>query len=512
MSAVKTAKSSAPVVDENSAGSEIDATAGEEAVKEVEKVDTHDSDDKVEKNSKVEKAEVAVTAPVPYKEETVDCNSLSLLLPVEGIPTSLEFPPKVHDTEGDKAVEVRVLFITRGIFSLLICSCSLSPLHFPSYFSPHICFHHFSPLLRVSLLSLTSLSLFSHPFFFLSLLPTTQHTTQAKSVSPKQAQTQSPHTRTRPPTDGTSSITLLGMLDDCISLLVHIVLPVLDKTGLQDDLRTPRLLRELKEYRILIGEYSKVSKGTVPDGWEGQEGLNSNFNDDLEREVILNDSWYLDTAAPVSSPFSPVSPATNVNLNTMEWGTNGDVFLNALALTQVPPSGWADVIEHMRFRLEMLVDDYEKGSAVSLHGASALGVCDRNAEVDLVVAIPSLSESSTVLLAERAELKKAISFLLPPHIEGITAAQFVLGTSQRYEYHIYRLILLFVIWDCIFFFLYLFSSSFSSLTYSLSLTLSPPPPPLLPSLHSPIPFPHSYPRYTARVRINHPWHRLRTRQ
>jgi hypothetical protein len=441
MSAVKTAKSPAPVVDENSAGSEIDATAGEEAVKEVEKVDTHDSDDKVEKNSKVEKAEVAVTAPVSVKEETVDCNSLSLLLPVEGIPTSLEFPPKVHDTEGDKAVEVSVLFITIGLFLLLFSFCSLSLLHFP---------FRISDLLFVSTIShpyslFLSLSLFSHPFFFLSLLPSTQHTTQAKSVSPKQAQTQSPHTRIRLPTDGTSSITLLGMLDDCISLLVHIVLPVLDKTGLQDDLRTPRLLRELKEYRILIGEYSKVSKGTVPDGWEGQEGLNSNFNDDLEREVILNDSWYLDTAAPVSSPFSPVSPATNVNLNAMEWGTNGDVFLNALALTQVPPSGWADVIEHMRFRLEMLVDDYEKGSVVSLHGASALGVCDRNAEVDLVVAIPSLSESSSVLLTERAELKKAISSLLPPHIESITAAQFVLGTLQRYVSHIYRLIFLFVI-------------------------------------------------------------------
>ena len=222
------------------------------------------------------------------------------------------------------------------------------------------------------------------------------------------------------------------MLDDCIALLVYIVLPVLDKTGLQEDLRTPRLLRELKEYRILIGEYSKDKKGSVPDAWEGQaEGPNSNFHDDLEREVILNDSWYLDTASTVSSPFSPVSPATNVNLNNMEWGSNGDVFLNALALTQVPPSGWADVIEHMRFRLEMLVDEYEKGSAVSLHGASALGMCDRNAEVDLVVAIPSLCESSSALLAERAELKSAISTLLPPHLEGITAAQFVLGTLQE---------------------------------------------------------------------------------
>jgi hypothetical protein len=258
------------------------------------------------------------------------------------------------------------------------------------------------------------------------------------------------------------------MLDDCISLLVHIVLPVLDKTGLQDDLRTPRLLRELKEYRILIGEYSKVSKGTVPDGWEGQEGLNSNFNDDLEREVILNDSWYLDTAAPVSSPFSPVSPATNVNLNAMEWGTNGDVFLNALALTQVPPSGWADVIEHMRFRLEMLVDDYEKGSVVSLHGASALGVCDRNAEVDLVVAIPSLSESSSVLLTERAELKKAISSLLPPHIESITAAQFVLGTLQRYVSHIYRLIFLFDTSSLSFFISFLHPFPHSLLSPSLS--------------------------------------------
>jgi hypothetical protein len=147
MSAVKTAKSPAPVVDENSAGSEIDATAGEEAVKEVEKVDTHDSDDKVEKNSKVEKAEVAVTAPVSVKEETVDCNSLSLLLPVEGIPTSLEFPPKVHDTEGDKAVEVSVLFITIGLFLPLFYFCSLSLLHFPFRIFD---LHHFSPLLLVS--------------------------------------------------------------------------------------------------------------------------------------------------------------------------------------------------------------------------------------------------------------------------------------------------------------------------------------------------------------------------
>jgi hypothetical protein len=162
MSAVKTAQSPASVVDENSAGSEIDATAGEEAVKEVEKSDALESDDKVEKESKVEKAEVAAAVSVSVKdakekEETVDCNNLSLLLPVEGVPISaLEFPPKIHDTEGDKAVEVsdlsclpiRLVLSCLPICQVIFLSDCISRVvssHSPNYFSPSFLLSHFPP-------------------------------------------------------------------------------------------------------------------------------------------------------------------------------------------------------------------------------------------------------------------------------------------------------------------------------------------------------------------------------
>jgi hypothetical protein len=145
MSAVKTTKAPTPVVDENSAGSEIDASAGEEVVKEVEKADPVESDDKVEKDVKVEKAEVATAATGAgagagaVKQETVDCSNLSLLLPVEGVPittvaanvtapatataTATVLAPKVPDTEAVEVCPLSCRVLSYVVLSSIVLSC-----------------------------------------------------------------------------------------------------------------------------------------------------------------------------------------------------------------------------------------------------------------------------------------------------------------------------------------------------------------------------------------------------
>lgn len=221
---------------------------------------------------------------------------------------------------------------------------------------------------------------------------------------------------------------------------MYVVLPVLEKRGLADDLRSPRLLKELKEYRLLVGEHlknkdSKDSKAQgVTVGWPGmhsQDGsLHNTSRDDCDREIAINQLWYSTPKAMQYSPFPTVSPAFGTNVNGVDWGENGDSFFRALALTQFYPPGWNDVVEHMRFRLEMLVDGYQAGSTVSLTGSSALGVCDGTAEVDLLLRLPVFENTLKTLTKERNELKKSISALLPAEYSGITAAQFVLNKIQ----------------------------------------------------------------------------------
>ena len=224
-----------------------------------------------------------------------------------------------------------------------------------------------------------------------------------------------------------SPLALLATLDDCIAVLVYVVLPVLDKRGLTEDLRTPRLLRELQEYRALVGEYSAGPRTNIPRpslDWQGtffhSDSHESAFNDQFEREIALNDLWYggdsSDLAHP--SPFAPLSPLNCTDLLSTEWGVGGDIFMKSLALTQVPTSGWSDVIEHMRFRLEMLLDEVEPGSAVTLQGSSCLCVCDRNGEVDILVKVQSLSDKTALLASQRVELKKKILALVPENCAG----------------------------------------------------------------------------------------------
>ena len=209
-------------------------------------------------------------------------------------------------------------------------------------------------------------------------------------------------------------------------MLVYVVLPVLDKRGLSEDLRTPRLLRELQEYRALIGEYSAGPRTNIPRpslDWQGtffhSDSHECAFNDQFEREIALNDLWYGGASDQAHlSPFAPVSPLNHTDLQAVEWGVGGDSFMRSLALTQVPASGWTDVTEHMRYRLEMLLEEVEPGSAVTLQGSSCLCVCDRNGEVDILVKVHSLSEKTTVLSCERTELKKKILALVPDKCEG----------------------------------------------------------------------------------------------
>ena len=230
---------------------------------------------------------------------------------------------------------------------------------------------------------------------------------------------------------------MISVLDDCISLLVYVILPVLEKRGLAEDLRTPRLLKELKEYRLLVGEHLKNKDHktqSASTGWPGmipQEGsLHNTSRDDCDREIAINQLWYSAPKVMQYSPFPSVSPAFGINVNGVEWGENGDSFFRALAQTQSHPLGWNDVVEHMRFRLEMLVDGYQAGSTVSLTGSSALGVCDGTAEVDLLLRLPIFENQLKTLLTEKNELKKSIASLLPLDYTTITSAQFVLNKIQ----------------------------------------------------------------------------------
>ena len=163
-----------------------------------------------------------------------------------------------------------------------------------------------------------------------------------------------------------------------------------------------------------------------------QEGssLHNTSRDDCDREIAINQLWYSAPKSMQYSPFPSVSPAFGINVNEVEWGENGDSFFRALALTQSHPLGWNDVVEHMRFRLEMLVDGYQAGSTVSLTGSSALGVCDGTAEVDLLLRLPIFENQLKTLLSEKKELKKSIAALLPLDYSAITSAQFVLNKIQ----------------------------------------------------------------------------------
>jgi hypothetical protein len=66
--------------------------------------------------------------------------------------------------------------------------------------------------------------------------------------------------------------------------------------------------------------------------------------------------------------------------------------------------GWDDVIEHMRFRLELLVNEVESSSTISLYGSAALDLCDSKAEVDLLLSLPTINAKNIVHIKEKSAL------------------------------------------------------------------------------------------------------------
>jgi hypothetical protein len=63
--------------------------------------------------------------------------------------------------------------------------------------------------------------------------------------------------------------TLIKIFDDCISILVCMILPVLEQRGIDGDLRTRRLLGGLKQNRILLSEIQLRNNKIVLEEWKG---------------------------------------------------------------------------------------------------------------------------------------------------------------------------------------------------------------------------------------------------
>ena len=152
---------------------------------------------------------------------------------------------------------------------------------------------------------------------------------------------------------------------------------------------------------------------------------------EYEKELSANETWCESKQnlhhEVVRSPFELINPYS-VDISYTEYGISGEQIFKVLAGSQVAPTGWSDVTEHMRFRLEMSVDEYEAGSIVSFYGSSAISVCDRNSQVDLLIKIPSLGEKVTKLLVEKKEINTKIQEISSPlpTLVNINKSQFIL--------------------------------------------------------------------------------------
>ena len=252
----------------------------------------------------------------------------------------------------------------------------------------------------------------------------------------------------------------MEIFDDCIALLIYIVLPILEKRGIKEDLRTFSLLEYLCDYRFYRSKYFDFANIMEPTGLMGnyynsknidnsssnnnsKNNNNSNNNSstkeidkdmEYEKELLLNESWYkskqnVASKQIIDSPFDLINPSS-VNINNTEYGLYGEPVYAILAHSQLAPFGWGDVIEHVRFRLELSLDEYEVGSVVSFYGSSALSVCDRNSKVNLMIKIPSLGEKTLKLMSEKNEIKQKIMNSIPTTLSStmlINKSQYILS-------------------------------------------------------------------------------------
>ena len=210
-------------------------------------------------------------------------------------------------------------------------------------------------------------------------------------------------------------------MDDSIALLIYIILPILEKNGIDDELRCFRLLNDLKEISVLRSDFCKKNS---TENWQNKffESdkiiLDYNHEIGMEKDLILcnneieieNEIEKLKRAnlpPGLVSSFELTNPIY-ANLNNIEWDENGENYFRVLAASQIPPQGWSDIIEHMRFRLEMTADEYDNGSLVHFHGSSAISVVDRNSEVDLLIRIPILNTNALSKIIENKKIKQKI--------------------------------------------------------------------------------------------------------
>ena len=212
------------------------------------------------------------------------------------------------------------------------------------------------------------------------------------------------------------------------------VLPVLEKRGINEELRTPRLLKYLSDYRSYRENFFDERNGAEPTGFVGRNmSKSANYDEDAEyeEELLANEKWCesKQNVRPevVRSPFELINPCS-VDISYAEYGISGEPVFKMLASSQVSPIGWCDVTEHMRFRLEMAIDEYEAGSIVSIYGSSAISVCDRNSQVDLLIKIPSLGEKTMKLLVDKKEMNSKIQEISSPlpSLVNINKSQFIL--------------------------------------------------------------------------------------